>query len=113
MSRLLACTLQVSLKKVVCPRVPADTCEPGNRRRTNSALARWFRKRSENCQTPLRADRSTCTTITNGRNAVPIKDLVGTEVPVYTHDHAAGRTVVSRMWNISVKRKNVPVYRVL
>src|SRR5262249_54089831 len=50
--------------------------------------------------------------VADGRNAVPIKDLVGTEVPVYTHDHATGRTVVSRMWNIGVKRQHVPVYRV-
>ena len=50
--------------------------------------------------------------VADGRNAVSIKDLVGTEVPVYAHDHATGKTVISRMWNIEVKRQNVPVYRV-
>ena len=50
--------------------------------------------------------------VADGRNAVAIQDLVGTEVPVYAHDHATGKTVVSRMWNIEVKRRDVPVYRV-
>ncbi len=50
--------------------------------------------------------------VADGRNAVAIKDLVGSEVPVYAHDHATGRTTISRMWNIEVKRQNVPVFRV-
>ncbi len=50
--------------------------------------------------------------VADGRNAVAIRDLVGTEVPVYAHDHATGRTTISRMWNIEVKRQNVPVFRV-
>jgi ribonucleotide reductase alpha subunit len=50
--------------------------------------------------------------VADGRNAVAIQDLVGTEVPVYAHDHATGQTTVSRMWNISIKRHNAPVYRV-
>ena len=50
--------------------------------------------------------------VADGRSAVAIRDLVGTEVPVYAHDHATGRTTVSRMWNIEVKRHNVPVFRV-
>ena len=51
--------------------------------------------------------------VADGRSAVAIRDLVGSEVPVYAHDHATGRTVISRMWNIGVKRENVPVYRVI
>ena len=50
--------------------------------------------------------------VADGRGAVAIRDLVGTEVPVYAHDHATGRTTISRMWNIEVKRHDVPVYRV-
>ncbi len=50
--------------------------------------------------------------VADGRSAVAIQDLVGTEVPVYAHDHATGRTTVSRMWNIEVKRRDVPVYRI-
>ena len=50
--------------------------------------------------------------VADGRNAVAIRDLVGSEVPVYAHDHASGKTVISRMWNIEVKRRDVPVYRV-
>lgn len=54
----------------------------------------------------------TLVAVADGRNAVAIKDLVGTEVPVYAHDLAIGRTTVSRMWNIGVKRQNAAVYRV-
>ena len=54
----------------------------------------------------------TLVAVADGRNAVPIKDLVGMEVPVYAHDHATGRTTVSRMWNIGIKRESAPVYRV-
>ena len=54
----------------------------------------------------------TLVAVADGRNAVAIRDLVGTEVPVYAHDHATGRTTVSRMWNIGVKRENVPIVRV-
>ena len=50
--------------------------------------------------------------VADSRSAVAIRDLVGTEVPVYAHDHATGRTVISRMWNIEVKRRDVPVFRV-
>ena len=50
--------------------------------------------------------------VADGRGAVAIQDLVGTEVPVYAHDHATGRTTISRMWNIEVKRRDVPVFRV-
>ena len=50
--------------------------------------------------------------VADGRSAVAIRDLVGSEVPVYAHDHATGRTTISRMWNIEVKRQNVPVFRV-
>ncbi len=54
----------------------------------------------------------TLVAVADGRNAVAMRDLVGTEVPVYAHNHATGRTVVSRMWNIGVKRENAPIYRV-
>ncbi|HEX8464317.1 MAG TPA: HNH endonuclease, partial [Abditibacterium sp.] len=50
--------------------------------------------------------------VADGRNAVAIKELAGSEVPVYAHDHATGKTTISRMWNIGVKRENAPVYRV-
>ena len=33
-------------------------------------------------------------------------------MPVYAHDLATRKTVISRMWNIEAKRHNVPVYRV-
>ena len=54
----------------------------------------------------------TLVAVADGRNAVSIRDLVGSEVPVFAHNHATGRTTVSRMWNISVKRENAPIYRV-
>jgi len=54
----------------------------------------------------------TLVAVADGRNAVAIKDLVGMVVPVYAHDLSTGKTTVSRMWNIGVKRHNVPVYRV-
>src|SRR5207244_11109601 len=47
-----------------------------------------------------------------GRTAVAIKDLVGQEVPVYAWDHAAKRTVIGRMCNIGVKRKDAKVFKV-
>jgi len=54
----------------------------------------------------------TLVAVADGRNAVAIKDLIGTEVPVYAHDHATGRTAVSRMWNIGIKRESAPVHKV-
>ncbi len=54
----------------------------------------------------------TLVAVADGRNAVAIKDLVGSEVPVYAHDHATGHTTISRMWNIGIKRESAPVHRV-
>ena len=54
----------------------------------------------------------TLVAVADGRNAVAIRDLVGTEAPVYAHNHATGRTTVSRMWNIGVKRQNAPIHKV-
>lgn len=65
-----------------------------------------------NASNPCCITGDTLIAVADGRNAVPIKDLVGQEVPVYAHDHATGRTTISRMWNIDVKRHNVPVFRV-
>jgi ribonucleoside-diphosphate reductase alpha chain len=50
--------------------------------------------------------------VADGRNAVPIRDLVGQTVPVYAWDHAAHRTVIAPMHNISVKRCAARVFRV-
>src|SRR5204863_5560820 len=44
--------------------------------------------------------------------AVPIKDLVGQEVPVYAWDHKAQRAVIAPMFNIGVKRRDARVFRV-
>ena len=54
----------------------------------------------------------TLVAVADGRNAVAMRDLVGSEVPVYAHDHATGKTVISRMWNIEAKRRNAPIYHV-
>jgi len=55
----------------------------------------------------------TLVAVADGRNAVAIKDLVNTEVPVYAHDHAAGKTTISRMWNIGIKRESAPIHKVV
>jgi ribonucleoside-diphosphate reductase alpha chain len=65
-----------------------------------------------NASNPCCITGDTLIAVADGRNAVPIRDLVGQEVPVYAWDHASGRTTISRMWNIEVKRHEVPVYRV-
>jgi ribonucleotide reductase alpha subunit len=66
-----------------------------------------------NASNPCCLTGDTLIAVADGRNAIPIKELVGQEVPVYTHDHSTGRTTISRMWNIGVKRHNAPVYRVM
>src|SRR3989344_5405166 len=66
-----------------------------------------------NASNPCCITGDTLIAVADGRNAVPIKDLVGTEVPVYSHSHKTGRTTVSRMWNIGVKRQQAPIYEVL
>ena len=65
-----------------------------------------------NASNPCCITGDTLVAVADGRVAVPIKELVGTEVPVFAHDHATGKTTVSLMWNIEVKRRNVPVFRV-
>ncbi len=65
-----------------------------------------------NASNPCCVTGDTLVAVADGRVAVPIKELVGTEVPVFAHDHATGKTTISRMWNIEVKRQNVPVFRV-
>jgi ribonucleoside-diphosphate reductase alpha chain len=65
-----------------------------------------------NASNPCCITGDTLIAVADGRNAVPIKELVGQEVPVYAWDHATRRTTISRMWNIGIKRRGVPVYRV-
>jgi len=65
-----------------------------------------------NASNPCCITGDTLIAVADGRNAVPIRDLVGQEVPVYAWDHNNGKTVISRMWNVGVKRRNAPVYRV-
>lgn len=50
---------------------------------------------------------------TDGRNAVPIKDLVGTTVDVYTWDHEKKKVVIAPMHSIRMTRSVAEVYRVV
>jgi ribonucleotide reductase alpha subunit len=50
--------------------------------------------------------------VADGRNAVPIRELVGQEAKVYAWDHGAGKTVIAPMYNIGVKRRGARVFRV-
>jgi ribonucleotide reductase alpha subunit len=65
-----------------------------------------------NATNPCCVTGDTLVAVADGRNAVPIKELVGQEVPVYAWDHAAKRTTIGRMWNIGVKRQNARVFKV-
>jgi ribonucleotide reductase alpha subunit len=65
-----------------------------------------------NASNPCCVTGDTLIAVADGRNAVPIKELVGQEVPVYAWDHSTRKTVISRMWNVSVKRRNARVYRI-
>jgi len=65
-----------------------------------------------NASNPCCITGDTLIAVADGRNAVPIRDLVGQVVNVYAWDHQAERTVVAPMYNISVKRREVPVFRV-
>ena len=65
-----------------------------------------------NASNPCCITGDTLVAVADGRNAVAIRDLVGTETPVYAHDHATGLTTISRMWNIGVKRHNAAIHRV-
>src|SRR5581483_11629663 len=65
-----------------------------------------------NASNPCCVTGDTLIAVADGRNAVPIKDLVGQEVNVYAWDHKAHRTVIAPMDNIGVKRRGARVYRV-
>lgn len=66
-----------------------------------------------NASNPCCITGDTLIAVADGRNAVPIKDLVGSETPVYSYNHRIGKTTVARMWNIGVKRQQAPIYEVL
>src|SRR5215213_6144834 len=65
-----------------------------------------------NASNPCCVTGDTLIAVADGRNAVPIRDLVGQVVNVYAWDHKAGKTVIAPMYNIGVKRRGVPVFRV-
>jgi ribonucleoside-diphosphate reductase alpha chain len=54
----------------------------------------------------------TLISVADGRISVPIKELVGTTVNVYTWDSELKKTVIAPMYNIGVKRTGASVYRV-
>ena len=67
---------------------------------------------------PIRASNPCCVTgdtlvaVADGRDPQPIRDLAGTEVPVYAWDHKRKCGTVGRMWNVGVKRKDARVFKV-
>jgi ribonucleoside-diphosphate reductase alpha chain len=65
-----------------------------------------------NASNPCCITGDTLIAVADGRNAVPIKDLVGRTVKVYAWDHATGKTVIAPMYNIGVKRRAARVFRV-
>jgi ribonucleotide reductase alpha subunit len=65
-----------------------------------------------NASNPCCITGDTLIAVADGRNAVPIRDLVGQEVNVYAWDHRAGKTVIAPMHNIGVKRHSARVFRV-
>ena len=65
-----------------------------------------------NASNPCCVTGDTLIAVADGRNAVPVSDLVGETVNVYAWDHAAKKTVIAPMHNIGVKRQNARVYRV-
>ena len=65
-----------------------------------------------NASNPCCITGDTLIAVADGRNAVPIQDLVGQEVNVYAWDHRARKTIIAPMYNIGVKRRAAPVYRV-
>src|SRR5581483_7326892 len=65
-----------------------------------------------NATNPCCITGDTLIAVADGRNPVPIRELVTKEVPVYAWDHAAGRTTIGRMWNIGVKRHGARVFKV-
>ncbi len=65
-----------------------------------------------NASNPCCVTGDTLIAVADGRDPVPIRDLVGEVVNVYAWDNGAGRTVIAPMYNIGVKRRGVPVFRV-
>ena len=65
-----------------------------------------------NASNPCSVTGDTLIAVADGRDAVPIRDLVGQEVNVYAWDHQARRTVIAPMFNIGVKRRDARVFRV-
>jgi ribonucleotide reductase alpha subunit len=65
-----------------------------------------------NASNPCCITGDTLIAVADGRNAMPIRDLVGQEVNVYAWDHQAKKTVIAPMYNIGVKRRGARVYRV-
>src|SRR5262249_13240007 len=65
-----------------------------------------------NASNPCCVTGDTLIAVADGRNAVPIRELVGQEVDVYAWDHRTHKTVIARMHNIGVKRRGQRVYRV-
>src|SRR5438876_8229633 len=65
-----------------------------------------------NASNPCCITGDTLIAVADGRNAVSIRELVGQEAPVYAWNHREGKTVIARMWNIGIKRRQVRVYRV-
>ncbi len=65
-----------------------------------------------NASNPCCVTGDTLIAVADGRNAVPIGELVGQTVNVYAWDHQAKKTVIAPMYNISAKRRGVAVYRV-
>jgi ribonucleotide reductase alpha subunit len=65
-----------------------------------------------NASNPCCITGDTLIAVADGRNAVPIRDLVGQVVNVYAWDHRRQRTVIAPMYNIGVKRRDARVFRV-
>jgi len=87
--------------------------EPGNH--NNDWINLWNPVKTDGDITtsnPCCVPGDTLIAVADGRRAVPIKDLVGTEVPVYCYNHANGKTTVRRMHTIEVKRHNAEIYRI-
>src|SRR5205814_1488578 len=66
-----------------------------------------------NASNPCCITGDTLIAVADGRNAIPIRDLVGQEVDVYAWDHRARKTVIARMHNIGVKRRAARVFQVM
>ena len=65
-----------------------------------------------NSSNPCCVTGDTLIAVADGRNAVPIRELVGQVVDVYAWDHKAGRTTIAPMDHIEVKRRDARVFRV-